>query len=300
MITKAESQLLQTSGAENNQDPAEAIATRCAFTAPAGTAYHVKDACKGWGLAVFSPHGFRPPRRVPRRNVSRARVVFTWAVFFFVVISMLTVWWMDRQLSRPLKDWAELRVRTLGQRAITSAIQEILATEMETMDHEVIRQLSGGPDGTAAWAYDWARLHRVDAEITWRIMQNLDQQLSEDIPVPLGELLGIEFLAGAGPLMPVRIVPAGATSTELRFVFRSVGINQVLHQIAVWVNLRMRVIAPMVSDNFEVTQEIPLSTVILQGRVPQVFVNWGSGSLDDFIEQFSQSNSAAAFNSLSI
>lgn len=224
----------------------------------------------------------RPPSMRPA--LSRARVFLIWALFFFVLLSMVTLWWFDRQLSRPLREWAELQVRNIGQRAITGAIQEILSSEMELAGEEFVRQLPTSADGTAAWQYDWSKLHRLDAEITWRILQSLSTLLEERIPVPMGELLGIDILAGAGPLIPVRILPAGAVGTELQFVFTSVGINQVLHEIAVHVDLTMRVIAPMVSEDVHVTQRIPLSTILLQGRVPQVFVEWHSGSLNEFIQ----------------
>lgn len=231
------------------------------------------------------PIYFRSIRlRSPRPTVSRARLLITWTLFFFTLLSLSTVWWVDRQLSRPLKQWAELQVRNTGQRAITSAIQEILSSEMELTGQEFIRPLPTTAEGTAAWQYDWSKLHRLDAEITWRILQSLNTLVDERIPVPLGELLGVDILAGAGPLLPVRILPAGAISTELHFVFQSVGINQVLHEIAVHVDLDMRVIAPMVSDEFHVTQRIPLSTVVLQGKVPDTFINWGSGSLSEFLD----------------
>ena len=100
----------------------------------------------------------------------------------------------------------------------------------------------------------------------------------------MGELLGVDILAGAGPLIPVRIKPGGAVSSDVEFVFTAVGINQVLHEIVVRTDVQMRVIAPLVSDEFRVSQRIPLSTVILQGRVPQVFVEWKSGSMEEFIQ----------------
>ena len=42
-------------------------------------------------------------------------------------------------------------------------------------------------------------------------------------------------------------------SSDVEFVFTAVGINQVLHEIAVRTDVRMRVIAPLVSDEFRVT-----------------------------------------------
>jgi len=219
-----------------------------------------------------------------RPTLSRARLFITWTLFFLVLFSLVTVWWADRQLRAPLHRWAELHVRNIGQRAITEAVQDVLSQDPELARAEFVRQLPAAADGTAAWQYDWTRLHRLETEITRRVLESLNALAGESIPVPLGELLGVDILAGAGPLIPVRIKPGGAVSSDVEFVFTAVGINQVLHEIAVRTDVQMRVIAPLVSDEFRVSQRIPLSTVILQGRVPQVFVEWKSGSMEEFIQ----------------
>lgn len=227
---------------------------------------------------------FAVRERRARPTLSRARLFITWTLFFLVVFSMVTLWWADRQLSRPLRQWAELQVRNIGQRAITSAVQDILANDGDLVRAEFVRMLPSASDGTAAWQYDWALLHRLETEITGRVLETLNALVIENIRVPLGELLGVDILAGAGPMVPVRIKPGGAVSSDVEFVFTAVGINQVLHEIAVRMEVQMRVIAPLVSDEFQVSQRIPLSTVILQGKVPQVFVEWKSGSMEDFIQ----------------
>jgi sporulation protein YunB len=218
-------------------------------------------------------------------TVSKNRLVFTWTVFILVLVCLIFMWWVDHQLSRPLKSWAELRIKTLGQRAITEAVQGILSEVGGDFQDDLIRKISEDQDLNVAWSYDWVKLNKIDAEITSRVLENLDKQLEERIPVPLGELLGIQLLAGSGPAVGVRIVPAGTISTELRFTFQSVGINQVLHQIGIFIDMKMRVIAPMVASDVHVTEEIPISTVIFQGKVPEVFVEWGSGSMDDFLNR---------------
>ena len=198
-------------------------------------------------------------------------------MFFFIILSLTSVWWIDHRLSGPLKQWAELQVRNIGQRAITTAIQTTISPEYDTGDVQFVQQFSDATDGTAVWQYDWTALHRLDAALTDEMLDQLEALREEHISVPLGQLLGMNILAGAGPTLPVRIAPAGAVTTDVQFTFTSVGINQVLHEIAMHVDLTMRVIAPLVSEEIRVTQRVPLSTVILQGRVPEVFVNWGSG-----------------------
>lgn len=208
----------------------------------------------------------------------------TWTMFFFIIMSLTSVWWIDHRLSGPLKQWAELQVRNIGQRAITAAIQTTVATNSQTPNVQFVQQFSDTIDGTAAWQYDWAALHALDAALTDEMLNHLEALKEEHIAVPLGQLLGINILAGAGPSLPVRIAPAGAVTTDVQFTFTSVGINQVLHEIAMHIDLTMRVIAPLVSEEIRVTQRVPLSTVILQGRVPEVFINWGSGSFQEFLD----------------
>lgn len=228
-------------------------------------------------VVFYSDH--RPRRPI----ISRARVILTWGVFFFILLSVITVWWVDRQLSRPLKDWAELQVQNLGQRAATTAMQEVLTAQMGSFEEQFMQRLGVDEDGRMAWRFDWAKLNMIQTELTTRVLQNLDAMLDEDIPVPLGTLLGMDLLAGMGPLVPAKIVPAGGISTDLQIIFESAGINQVRHHIELVVELDMRVIAPMVSSDIYIREQFPLDTIILQGDVPQVYLNWGSGSLDEFM-----------------
>lgn len=228
-------------------------------------------------VVFYSDH--RPRRPI----ISRARLILTWGIFFFVVLSVVTVWWVDRQLSRPLKDWAELQVQNLGQRAATTAMQEVLSAQMGNFEQQFVHLLDTGEDGRPAWRFDWAKLNIIQAELTTRVLQNLDTMLDEDIPVPLGTLLGMDLFAGFGPLVPAKIVPAGGIATDLQITFESAGINQVRHHIELVVELDMRVIAPLVSSDIYVRERFPLDTIILQGDVPQVYLNWGSGSLDEFM-----------------
>lgn len=225
---------------------------------------------------------FYSDQRARRPIISRARLVLTWGIFFFVLLSVLTIWWVDRQLSRPLKEWAELQVQNLGKRAATTAMQEVLTAQLGTFEEQFIQPVPG-EDGRTAWRFDWAKLNMIQTELTTRVLQNLDTMLEENIPVPLGTLLGMDLFAGLGPLVPTKIVPAGGIQTELQIVFESVGINQVRHHIELVVDLDMRVIAPLVSSHIHVREQFPLDTIILQGEIPQVYLNWGSGSLDEFM-----------------
>lgn len=219
-------------------------------------------------------HAWRQPTL---HRPTKLRTRFTWTVFLLSFLTICAIWWIDRQLSGPLRAWAELRAEGMATRAVYTAIQEILAAQIG--EEDVIRLIPGDGNQTA-WTYDWGLLHRVDSELTQRIHQALQAETAERIPVPVGEILGVDLFSAAGPFLPVRVLAAGRVATDVRFDFRSQGINQVLHEIYVHVDIDMRVIAPLIEESFAVSQRVPLSTILIQGEVPPVFVNW-SGGLGD-------------------
>lgn len=221
-------------------------------------------------------------RRAPQRpRISRVRLILTWTVFFTVVFGVFTLWWVDRQLSQPLKAWAELQVRNLGQRVATLAMQEVLAEHADGVQY--LYPVSDGTTGTSVWRYDWSKLHHLSVQFTEKVLDHLERVVEERIYVPLGELLGLDVFAGTGPLIPVRIIPAGGVETELVFAFDSAGINVVRHHIEMVLVLHMRVIAPAIGREITVVEHFPLDTVLLEGPVPDVYLHWGSGSFDDFM-----------------
>ncbi|MBO8142836.1 MAG: sporulation protein YunB [Firmicutes bacterium] len=215
---------------------------------------------RGWQGRRPGPGG-RPPSRRQR-----------WAVAMAALALMLlsASWAADALLRPPLRRWAASESVNIGTRAISEAVREHLLPHIQA--DELFQAVTDGQGQLMLIDYDMARLNQIEAEAARFIQDALARMTKDELPVRLGQLTGLDFLAGFGPVLPVRIVPVGAVTTEPRSDFVSAGINVINHRLYVRVRVVMKVIAPYIEMDFPVEQDIVLSNQVIPGRVPQVYV----------------------------
>lgn len=213
--------------------------------------------------------GWRPPAR-PQRGLTRRQrlaVLGTAAAVLLLAAS----WLVDALLRPPLRRWAESEAVNLGTRAIASAIGEHLLPLIEA--ESLFRPVTDDQGQLVMIDYNVARINQIGAVAAYHIQEALARLSQQQLPIPLGRLTGLDFLAGTGPVVPVRIVPVGSVKVEPRSDFVAAGINVVNHRLYVHVRVDMKVVAPYIDASFPVEQAIVLSNQVIPGRVPQVFVD---------------------------
>lgn len=93
------------------------------------------------------------------------------------------------------------------------------------------------------------------------------------VKIPIGNFTGNSLLAGRGPTIKVKIVPAGTVSIEFKTEFLSTGINQTRHRVYLEVLNKMSIVAPFTSERVEVLNEVNVAETVLIGDVPSTFYN---------------------------
>ena len=99
---------------------------------------------------------------------------------------------------------------------------------------------------------------------------NLDEMY---IKIPIGNFIGNELLAGLGPRIVVKIIPAGTVSTDYKTEFLSTGINQTRHRIYIEIKSSMTVVAPFTNESINVVTNVNVAETVLIGNVPDTFYN---------------------------
>lgn len=209
--------------------------------------------------------------------ISRVKVIVTLIVSCAVMVILMLGWLLESKLQGPVRQWAETRATNIAATALTNAVQKVLA---DAGGVQFVRSLAHSDTGPVGFTYAWEELLQIKLAIAKETVKALDGLSSQVIHVPLGELTGLSLASGSGPMLPVRILPVGAVTTDMRFDFQSQGINQVLHRIYVDAQVQIKVIAPFQGVEVLVREQIPVTTELIQGRVPDTIINW-SGSLDE-------------------
>ena len=83
-------------------------------------------------------------------------------------------------------------------------------------------------------------------------------------------ILGIDILAAYGPELKMRIIPAGYTvPPRLVDSFSTAGINQTRHKIYLSLTAKVKLIVPFKSRTIDVHADVPVTEVVILGRVPR-------------------------------
>ena len=102
--------------------------------------------------------------------------------------------------------------------------------------------------------------------------------------VPLGALTGNGFVANLGPVIPLRMSFLGQVSSHLKTKVTSYGINNLLLEVYVEVEIKGKISLPKSSDIVAIKVEAPLSIKVISGVVP----NYYGGIIDkNSLETFS-------------
>lgn len=89
--------------------------------------------------------------------------------------------------------------------------------------------------------------------------------------IPLGSLSGNGFLANLGPIVPVKMSFLGQVSSNLKTKVTSYGINNLLLEIYIHVEIKEKISLPKSSEVATVKIEAPLSLKIISGVVPNYY-----------------------------
>lgn len=201
-------------------------------------------------------------------GVARRRLLLAAAALLTAgVVSALVT---DAMLRPPLEAWASARAVTTATHAIAAVVREQLLAQL---DAEELFQATTDADGNVVLIdYNMVVLNRLRAEAAHHIQRRLEELAHDELPMPLGLLTGLDFLAARGPRVPIRIVSVGAVTAVPRSDFTSAGINVVNHRLYIHVVVTMRIVAPYFDMTVPVEQEIVLANQIVPGKVPHVFV----------------------------
>ena len=216
--------------------------------------------------------GNRPPSL--KGYFREFQVIVSLLLFFLIVSSVLAFWYVDLRVKPVVQRWAEQRGVNIATRAINNAIQAIMVTGIDSA--ELVHFQKDQAGRIVGVSFEWGKINNIVSNLTNRIQSAINTTVNEEIPVPLGQLTGVAFLAGLGPRIPVRIIPVGAVSTTPKIEFLEKGINQTFYRIYLDVRTTVRIVVPLVRSDVQVTSAIPIVEQWIVGEVPQVYLNWTS------------------------
>ncbi len=202
-------------------------------------------------------------RRYHPRGHVRWRAVLI-IVLFFVLI-LIT----DKQLRPIIQSITTNQARIKSVDTINTAVaKELQENGVSYNDLVTVERSNSGE--VLAITTNMVKMNELKAVIIGDVQQQLGENSHTDIGVPVGTLLGSEFLHGYGPKVPFRVTLSGNVSADFKSSFESAGINQTKHQIYLNIHTSVYSFIPGFNTTTDVETNVPVAETIIVGSVPQL------------------------------
>lgn len=189
-------------------------------------------------------------------------------LLFFILVTVFTFNTYYNIFRPQIKKLAEDRAYNICNIAVNEGVGEVLKKHNINY-YELITFLKDTEGNVTGIMTNLITVNRLKTELMSLINKKISQINKTKISVPLGNLLGNEFLSGIGPYIDIYIVPSSTTSIEFENEFKEAGINQTRHSIYLNVVNKVSVLMPdKVSHGIKVTSKIPIVENIIVGKVP--------------------------------
>ncbi len=166
---------------------------------------------------------------------------------------------------------ARNQANSLAIQSINKSVAEVM---QETSYEDLISLMKGENDKITAVVSNIVAMNRLKSEIVLKIDQNIQQIECLSLRIPLGTVLGIDFLSGIGPRMQLKILATGLTKADFLNQFDDAGINQTRHRIFLKVDTAINVLIPNYNPvTASVSTQIPIAETVIVGEVPDAYNN---------------------------
>ncbi|MEA1960212.1 MAG: sporulation protein YunB [Bacillota bacterium] len=205
----------------------------------------------------------------------RGAFVFVGIGLIIVIVLIVT---MDFKLKSSVLEIAQSKAQLKTVEMITGVVNDKVVVDTEYQNIICIHKDDQGR--IVMVQPNTVELNRLMARTVGEVAHLLGEMEGETIGIPLGQLTGSEILAGYGPKVMVKIIPAGQVFVNVENKFEEAGINQSRHLIYLTINSSIKIAVPFMDRQINVSNTIPLAETIIVGTVPETYVHF-TGSSDE-------------------
>ena len=195
------------------------------------------------------------------------------------LLGMLLLLNFSRNLAPIMTEMAVREAYELVTWAINDAVNEKLQTgSLSYANLITLERDSGG--GITALTTDMVTVNTLQTDITNSVILRVSNFNRADMRVPLGNIIGGNFLSGRGPGIGFRVVTLGNPSATFYNEFSSAGINQTKHHIMLDIAVTVNIMVPGNAAQETINTQVLVAETVIVGEVPQVFGQFGQFRMD--------------------
>ena len=189
------------------------------------------------------------------------------------LISLMVINYFSSQIKIILLPIAEARVNKYISNMINKATGDIL------FDKELLKINKNSNDEVEMVTYNTYEVTKLIDKIKMNIQDEFNGleygKVNDEFvlqKIPFGVIFGNVFLRNLGPKINIRFDMIGNVLTNIETEVKPYGINNAYVETRVFIEANARIIIPFVTKNVKITNVIPISINIYQGKVPNGYI----------------------------
>lgn len=203
--------------------------------------------------------------RVRRRRLMRRLLLLALIVVLLFLLA-------DRNVKPLVFSLAEARSAAMASQVLSGAMAEAIG---EGVGYEELMNVRMDEKGQVALlSANTLKMNMLADRAGDAALRRLQSMSSEEVSIPLGAALGVTLFAGAGPQIPISIVPVGSISSDFATEFEACGINQTRHKVYLQLTASIRIVIPNGAKTTQVSANMLVAESIIVGAVPDGFVGY--------------------------
>lgn len=168
--------------------------------------------------------------------------------------------------------------------AANIAVLQVL--EEQSVTYDGIALVSRGEGGTInGIEIDIAKINALKSSISSGISEILAKEGKYDLYIPAGTLLGSEFTTGYGRKIHFKMQLTETATVDFKSNFCDTGINNVLHQIVIDINISACILMIGCTEDFSVHTTAIAAQTVIAGEIPDSYTNVIEHPGDDIADE---------------
>ncbi len=139
--------------------------------------------------------------------------------------------------------------------------------------NEIVKLQRDGQNNVTSLEIDTTKINYLKSVISVGVSERLTNSEDYVLSIPLGNILGNEYLLGLGPRLKFKMQMTTTVITDFESNFYAAGINQVLHQIVIRVKINGSFVLPWNTGGFSKETSIIAAQTVLVGVTPEAYTN---------------------------
>ncbi len=204
---------------------------------------------------------------------SQKRFLLLLLFLFVLCLSVIVV--AGVQMESILSRLATTKVSNTVNRIVSEAVND--AVERGDFAYEKLISFEKDKDGkVTAVKSNMPEFNRLQSVILDDVLERISEVSTREVSIPVGSLTGLNLLAGRGPMISVRMQTIGTSTSDLKNVFTSAGINQTRHQILLNIDVYVSILLPGFTTATVVSNSLVVAETIIVGSVPNSYMYFQS------------------------